>query len=313
MRFAIIGTGGVGGYFGGKLALAGQDVWFVARGEHLRAMARNGLRLKTSEGSVVVPPGNMTDRLADIGPADVILLCVKAYDTEAVARQLDPILKDESIIISLQNGVDNEAIVRALIQRGTVYGGVANIYSTITAPGEVTETGGPRMVIFGPLHPPGEQHADDPRARDILSVFLHAGIRAVVSRDMFSDLWKKFVFITAVGGLTALTRLTLREILSVAESRLLLVDAMKETEAVARAAGAVIEAGFIDTVLATLQKFDTSTRSSLYYDLTHGKPLEIESLSGTVVRLGREHGIPTPVHRVIHASLLPYHILHTSR
>ncbi len=310
MRFLSVGTGGVGGYFGGKLARGGHDVWFLARGKHLDAMRASGLRVRATEGSFTVPPGTMTDDVHDACTPEVVLFCVKAYDTESAARQVSPVLDRNSIVISLQNGIDNEEKIRRCIGAGTVWGGLAYIYATITSPGEVTETGGPKKVLFGPL---SGDHAAYERGRELAAAMGNAGISAELHRDILAMMWKKFIFITAVGGLTALTRLTLGEILGSAETRSLFVDAMRETESVARAGGISVEADFLDRTLETLKRFDNSTRSSLYYDLTHGKPLEVEALSGTVVLLGAGRGIPTPIHRVIYASLVPYHLLHVQR
>lgn len=306
MKFVIFGAGGVGGFFGGKLAAAGSDVWFVARGNHLEAMRNHGLRINSTDGSWVVAPGKMTDDPGDIGPADVLLFCVKSYDTESAARRLDPLLTPETIVISLQNGIDNEERIESIIPAGVVYGGVANIYSTITAPGIITEAGGPKKLMFGPL-----RKENEPLARAILSELSSAGINAEHSTDIRLALWKKFVFITAVGGLTALTRLSLGEILRSQETRELLGEAMRETLAISRTQGIDIEPAFVDSVFDTLAKFDNETRSSLYYDLSHGKPLEIDALSGTVVRFGLSAGVPTPIHRTIYASLIPHHRKHS--
>jgi len=309
MKFAVVGTGGVGGFFGGKLAKSGEEVWFLARGKHLDAMRAAGLRVRSTEADYVLPPGRMTDSAAQAGPVDVVLFCVKSYDTESAARSLDPLLKDESIIISLQNGIDNEEKIQREIRRGAVYGGVANIYSTITAPGEITETGGPRKIIFGPLG----HSAPDGRGRSILDVMQRAGINATLSDNIHIDLWEKYIFITAVAGITALTRLTLGEILAVPATKSLLADAMKETLAVAHANGVRVTPGFIDNVFTALQRFPNNSRSSLYHDLVYDRPLEIEALSGGVIKLGKEPGIPTPIHQTIYASLLPYHLKNTNQ
>ncbi len=307
MKFCIIGTGGVGGYFGAKIARSGtEEVWFIARGAHLEAMRTSGLRITATDEQFVIPPGRMSDRFADVGPCDVVLVCVKAYDTESVARRLGPLLARHTIVISLQNGVDNEETIARLIPAGRVFGGIAYIYSTITAPGQISETGGPRMIVFGPLEKGAA--AQDQDAIRILSCMRKAGIQAAVSADIRSELWKKFVFISAVGGLTALSRLTLGEILAVGPTCRLLQDAMREGVEVARAAGAVIEPDFVETTFRKLERYDNATRSSMYYDLSHGKPLEVEALSGAVVRYGRESGIHTPIHATLYAALLPYHL-----
>jgi 2-dehydropantoate 2-reductase len=268
-------------------------------------MKARGLRVISTGGEFLIPPGRMTDDLAEIGPVDVVLFCVKSYDTVSAAQQLAPLLTEETIIISLQNGVDNEEKIQQSIPRGMVFGGVAYIYSTISAPGVISETGGPKKVVFGPL---ARREAGALGGKHILDLMLAAGIDATLTDDIPAALWRKFIFISAVGGLTALTRLTLGEILAVEASRSLLADAMRETLSVARVRGIDIEDDYIGTLFEALKKFDNNSRSSLYYDLTHDKPMEIEALSGTVVRYGTQHGVTTPIHATIYASLLPYHL-----
>ncbi len=311
MKFLIVGAGGVGGYFGGKLAMNGQDVWFIARGRHLKAMQTSGLHIHSSGGRFTIPPGKMTNHIAEAGPADVVLFCVKTYDTEATARLMIPVVKPETIVISLQNGVDNEGTLRSILPRGIVYGGVSFIYSTITADGVVTETGGPKKITFGPMPGPGERAED--RGRFVQTCMREAGINAEFTDDIVTALWGKFIFITAVAGLTALTRLTLGEILQVNETRTLLVNAMREVEAIARHKGAQLPPDHADSVLQRLRSYDNNTRSSLYYDLTHYRPMEIDALSGAVIRYGVELGIPTPVNSFMYAALLPHHLNHLAR
>lgn len=308
MKIAVIGTGGVGGFFGGKLAKSKEDVWFLARGTHLDAMRASGLHVKSTEGDWTVPPGKMTNTPHDIGSADVILFCVKSYDTETVAAQLEPMLSENTTIISLQNGIDNEEKLQRIIPGSNVLGGVAFIYSTITSPGVVTETGGIKKLTFGLFQ---KDDRLQERAKHILEVMLQANINAALADDIIAEMWKKFIFIAAVGGMTALTRLTLGEILAVNDSRAMLTDAMRETETIARAAGVNIPNGFTDFICETLKTLDSNSRSSLYHDLVNGKPLEIEALSGRVVALGKALGIATPVHRAMYAALLPYHRKHS--
>lgn len=307
MKFVIVGSGGVGGYFGGKLAHAGEDVWFVARGDHLAAMRERGLTVNASDETFMVPPGTMTDNVNAIGEADVVLFCVKSYDTESAAATLSPAVPDHAIVISLQNGVDNEDTIRRIIPRGTVYGGTAYIYASITAPGIITQPGGPRKIIFGPMH------ANDDRGKPILEVMLKAGIRAELTSDIRAELWTKFIFISAVGGITAMTRLTLGEILAVTETRLMLQDAMKETESIARALNVNVPDNIIDRMFENLKSMSTNTYSSMYHDLVNAKPLEVEAFAGTVTRYSQRLGIPTPTHRMIYAALLPYHLKHLGR
>jgi 2-dehydropantoate 2-reductase len=305
MRFVVVGTGGVGGYFGGKLATSGADVWFIARGEHLAAMQRKGLTVHSDDGTFLIPPGKMTDDPQTVGPADVILFCVKSYDTESSARALTPMLTKDSVVICLQNGVDNEEKIQRCIPTGTVFGGVAYIYSTLTEPGIITQAGRLKRIVFGPMQ------AGDPRGKPILDGFLGAGINAELTDDIHTALWTKFIFISAVGGVTALTRLTLGEILASEPKRTMLAQAMQETEAVAKALRANIPPGIIDKMFETLRTMNNNTYSSMYHDLVNGKPLEIEAFSGTILRHAQALGIPTPTHQAIYSGLLPHHLKHS--
>jgi len=305
VRYVIMGTGGVGGYFGAKLATAGEDVWFVARGKHLDAMKKHGLKVTSTGGTFTIPPEKVTGDPASIGGADVVLLCVKAYDTEVAARQISPILNDDSIVLSLQNGVDNVEKIQLQLHRGLAYAGAAYISVRITAPGEITESGGFQRIAFGP-----GSGSVAPRARDIHASFLSAGIKCDLHDDMNKELWRKFIFIASMGALTALSRLTHGEILSSPRTLSLTFDAMREIQAIAWKLGVDVEPVDEIKVLEGLKRFDKDTRSSMYFDLVSGKPMEIEALNGTVVRFGEQLGIPTPIHRVIYASLLPHHLKH---
>jgi 2-dehydropantoate 2-reductase len=307
MRFLVLGAGGIGGYFGARLSNAGEDIWFIARGRHLEAMKLHGLKVHSGQERLTVPPQKISDSIADVGKADVVLFCVKSYDTESAARQIAPALLKNSIIISLQNGIDNEAKIQQNISMGTVYGGVAYIYSTITAPGEITRFEGPAKIVFGPLdNTPNEQ------SKRIEQSFKKAGVDVNLSSNIEQELWKKFIFITGASGVTALSRLTLGELLANPETRELIRSAMEETYAIARARHISLDPNLIDTFFETLSKFKNDTRSSLYFDLANGKPMEVEALAGTVVRMGEQLGIPTPIQRTIYASLLPYHRKHSA-
>lgn len=304
LKFGIVGTGGVGGLFGAHLFSGNADVRFVARGKHLEAMRTHGMIVRTPQGVWRVPADRVHASPREAGPVDVVLVCVKSYDTEETAQALGPMVHDNTIVISLQNGVDNEERIRPILPRGSVLGGVAYVYATITAPGEITDWGGPRKIVFGTLAPHAVLAA---RGKEICETMTGAGVDAEFTEDCATALWKKFIFITAVGGMTALTRLTLGEILAVEESRELLRAAMAETAAVSRAERVTVEKDFLDDTFEKLKLYDNNLRSSLYNDLVNGNRLEIEALSGTVVRIGRERGVPTPVHSMIYAALLPYH------
>lgn len=305
MTFLIHGTGGVGGFFGAKLFQSGEDVWFLARGQHLEVSRANGLRVLGTQGNITIPGHRITGTISDVGSADVVLFCVKSYDTETAAEQLKPVVTDDTVIISLQNGVDNEDKIKAILPNALVYGGAAYISARITAPGEITETGGAQRIVFGPM-----DGLITDRAKEILAVFQKAGIKAELKAEMVAELWRKFIFITSFGAFTAVSRLSNGEILAVPQTTDLVFDAMKEVEAVAQAKGIGVEPLDREKVIAGLRRFDPNTRSSMYFDLINEKPMEVEALNGTVVRLGEELGVPTPIHRTIYATLLPYHLKH---
>jgi 2-dehydropantoate 2-reductase len=306
MHFLIHGTGGVGGYFGAKLLGAGEEVTFLARGKHLEASQKNGLRVLSTQGNFTIPPNRVVGNLNTSAPVDVVLFCVKTYDTETAAQLLAPVLSEQTVIIPLQNGIESEERIRRVIPKGIVYGGVAYISSRITAPGEITETGGAQRIAFGPM----DVNITN-RANEILSVFQKANINTELKTDIVKDLWRKFAFITTMGAFTAVSRLTQGELLAVPESMELIFAAMEEVHTLANAKGIGLEPLDHERVVAGIKRYDPNTRSSMYYDLVNEKPLEVEALNGTVVRLGKELNIPTPIHQTIYAALLPYHLKHT--
>ncbi len=308
MRYLIYGTGGVGGFFGGKLARAGEDVWFLARGTHLRALRRKGLWVRSSEGSFRIRSGQFTDDPSKVPPPDVVLFCVKTYDTEEAAKRLASILPRTTIIISLQNGVENEKVIKRLVPRATVYGGVAYIFSTITAPGTVTEWGGPRKIVFGPMNGVITQ-----RAREIEASMMRAGIDVKLTDDITTELWKKLIFIASGGGFMTMSGLSLAELMKVSASREVFFNAMKEAAAVARARGIKIPSDFVERQFKILSANPSTARTSMYHDLVRGRPLEIEALAGAIVRFARRHRISTPINDTIYAALLPHHLMHVEQ
>lgn len=307
MRFVVMGAGGIGGFFGATLARAGEDVWFVGRGKHFDAMQSEGLRVTSTVGNIVVTPSQIVQDPARIGNADAVLFCVKSYDTEIAARQLSPILNEQSLLISLQNGVDNAEKIAAILPRCSTYPGAAYISSRITAPGHITETGGFQRIVFGPMS--GQANS---KAVEVADRLARAGIKSQLSPNIQKDLWQKLIFIASMGSLTALSRLTHGEIIGNPKTRALMFDAMREIQSVALRLG--IDADPVDEarVLEGLKRFSDDTRSSMYFDLMAGKPMEVEALNGTVVRLGERVGVPTPIHRVIYSILLSYHLKHTT-
>jgi 2-dehydropantoate 2-reductase len=307
VKVGVFGTGGVGGYFGGRLARAGSEVQFIARGEHLVALREKGLRVRSIRGdfSLSVPA---TDDPADIGACDYVLFCVKSFDTEEVAGQLGPLIGEGTAVLSLQNGVDNEGKIAAVIGWEHVMGGAAFIFSTIAEPGVIDHSAVPARIVFGEMH--GERTA---RSERLLELFLQAGVDAEISTDIRSVLWNKFAFICAQAGMTASVRLPIGEIREVPESWAMFRRIVEEVAAVAEAEGVVIGPKEVDRHISFARGLEATGTSSLHHDLTHGRRMELETLHGTVVRLAAERGIAVPMSEAVHAILKPWAMRNESR
>ena len=301
MKIAVMGSGGIGGYFGGLLAKAGEEVTFIARGAHLEAIQKNGLQVKSVAGDFHVRPKATRDPAA-IGPVDLVLFCVKAYDTETAGAQVRPTIGPQTVVLCLLNGVDNEEKLAAILGEEHVMAGVVHILSTISAPGVISQTAGPRTIKLGE-----KDGRATPRVERILGVLKGAGIQAELSTQIQVDLWEKFLFICAQGGVTALGRLSIGEILACPETAAFYRDVMEEVAAVARAKGVPLPGDAVDRALAFARGLQPGMRSSLAHDLGQGNRLEVETLAGSVVRYGREVGVPTPFNFAISACLKPHH------
>jgi 2-dehydropantoate 2-reductase len=300
MKVAVFGAGGVGAYFGGRLAQAGADVHLVARGDHLAALRRDGLTVESVHGDFAVDlPA--TDDPADVGPCDYVLFCVKSPDTEAAARTLAPLVGDETAVVSLQNGVDNEEKLADAVGRDHVMGGVAYIFSTIREPGVVEHTGGPASIVFGEL----DGRRTD-RSERLLEWCERAGFEATLSTDVHAALWEKAAFICAQAGMTAAVRLPLGDVRADEEAWRTYRRIVEEVCAVAEAEGVALPADTVDRWMDLARDLDGDSYSSLHYDMTHDKPMELEALHGEVVRRGRDHGVPVPVTETIYGVLRPW-------
>lgn len=300
MKIAIYGAGGVGGYVGGRLAQAGADVHLIARGEHLAALQRDGLRVQSIHGDfdVELPA---TDDPSDIGPCDYVLVTVKSFDTEAVARDSNPLIDEETAVMSLQNGVDNEETLARVIGREHVMGGVAYIFSTIAEPGVIEHTGGPAEIIFGEL-----DGSRSDRAEQFLELCERADVDATLSEDIYAALWEKAAFICAQAGMTATVRLPLGDIRSISESWTMYRQLLEEVCAVGTAEGVDVPDGTVDRWIEFAEELDVDAYSSLHYDMVHDKRMELEALHGAVIRKGDEHDVDVPMHRAVYAILRPW-------
>jgi 2-dehydropantoate 2-reductase len=301
MRICIFGAGGVGGYFGARLAAAGEDVSFIARGAHKAAMEAHGLRIESPLGDMTLADPVLAEDPVVVGPVDVVLFCVKLWDTETAAAACSALLGPETAVISLQNGVDAEDTLTGILGGPHVMGGVAQIASVISAPGVITHTSDFARLWFGEM-----DNRRSARAEAFLAACEGAGIEARIVDDIQLELWRKFIFLTAMSAATALARSPIGPIREDADGRVMLEMLLGETVAVARAKGIRIAEDFEARLMDIIGTFPPNMKASMAHDLERGNRLEAPWLSGTVVRLGRELGVPTPAHATAYAALGPY-------
>jgi len=300
MKILIAGSGGVGGYYGGLLAQSGNDVTFLARGEHLRAIRERGLQVKSVHGDFTVFPAQATDTPAEVGPVELILFCTKTYDTEHVAEALRPCVGADTAIISLQNGVDAAERIGAILGMEHVLGGATWISSAVEAPGVIRQFSQFRRIVFGEL-----DGSLTPRAQAIYQTLSATGATVELSENILSVLWTKFAFIAAVSGISSLTRLEMGEFRHVPETRALMTALMREVEALARAQNIALDADVVEKSLAFVDAAAPNIKSSMQRDVESGRRTELESMIGVICRKGREWNVPTPVADFVYAALLP--------
>lgn len=299
MKIAFMGSGGVGGLIGARLAQAGCDVSFIARGAHLAAMREHGLALESPLGNLHLPKVRVTDDPGVIGPVDIVVISVKLWDTAAAARAIAPLVGQDTGVLSLQNGVTKDDILRPLVGEKALMGGVAYMATTIARPGVIQHTGTMQRIVFGEYG--GRQST---RAQALLEYGLKAGIDARLSDDIRRSIWEKFVFLTGMAAATATMRLPIGPILGHPLTRAFYLDAMREVAAVGRAHGVRLPEGFADERLAFADTLPGTMTASMHHDLERGNPLEVTWLSGAVVELGAAVGVPTPIHRAVRDILI---------
>jgi 2-dehydropantoate 2-reductase len=301
MRIAVMGSGGLGGYFGARLAQGGAaDVHFVARGKHLEAMRRDGLRIEGPE-PIHARTVHVTDNPAEIGVADVVMLCVKLWDTEQAIEQIRPMVGPATAIISFQNGVLKDQFLRAAFDEHQLMGGVGYVATTIEAPGVIRQTGPMQRLLFGEFD--GSRSA---RGEALLAACLAGGINAELSTDIVREIWQKYVFLVGLSGTTTTIRKPIGPIRSNPQTRAFLHDVMQEVVAVALAHGVSVPEDFAQVRLRLADDVSPDMTSSMHHDLQRGNRLEVRWLSGGVVELGRAKGVPTPLNRAI-ADILALH------
>jgi len=301
MRIAAMGAGGVGGYFGALLARVGHDVAFVARGRHLAAMREGGLRVRASTGEIRIERPTATDDPSTLDVCDVVLFAVKLWDTESAAEAIRPLLEAHSVVIPLQNGVESVPRIGRIVGSEHVMGGAAYIAATIAEPGVIAQTGSMARLRFGPVVPEQE-----PAARAFLEACTGAGIDAELAEDIERVVWEKFVFLSAMSGVTAATRQAIGAIRADPDLRAVFEAAMREAYAVGRARGVALADGFVDRQLAFADGLPAEMRSSMLNDLQSGNRLEAPWLSGAVARMAKEAGVGAPVSTTLYAAVKPF-------
>lgn len=299
MKIAIIGTGGVGGYFGGKLAKAGYDVTFLARGKHLKAIQQKGLTIESILGGFHVNPAKATDQIQSIGPADLVIIAFKAWQVRDVGKELSSLLKSDTLILPLQNGISAADELSELIPPAHIIGGLCRIISKIVSPGVICHFGMEPELVFGEL-----DHSLTVRVSKLKAVFDAAGIKSHISSDIQADLWKKFIAI-CVSGLLAVTKSTYGELRELNETRVLMLELLNEIYQLSQKIGINIDPDYISRIVALIDTFPYDSTSSLTRDVWEGKPSEIEYQNGTAVKLAEKLGIDVPVNRFVYHCILP--------
>ena len=303
MRIAIFGSGGVGGYFGARLARAGEDVTFIARGGHLKALRNSGLKVDSIDGDFVIHPVKATAEPSEVSPVDLVILAVKAWQVPDAARAMKPLVGRGSTVLPLENGVDAPTQLCAELGNESVIGGLCKIVSFIVGPGHIRHAGFEPLVVFGEL-----DNRRSKRVEKIHEAFAKAGVNAMIASDIQVSLWTKFLFISAFSGVGAVTGEPAGKIRANPETRAVLLRAMEEVYGLAQARGIRLPPDSVETALASVDGLPDEATSSMQRDIAAGKPSELESQNGAVVRMAREVGVEVPTHESIYSALRPLEI-----
>ncbi len=300
MKIAVFGTGGVGGYFGGRLAQAGVDVTFIARGQHLQAIQAQGLRISSDRGQFVIDPAKATNKPEQVGVVDVVLLATKAWQVEDAAHAMKPMVGAKTMIVPLLNGVEAPHQLAEILGEAHVVGGFCRVMSQIEAPGKIKQFGLEPYVAFGEM----DNHRSE-RVERLWQVFNAAHVKAEIPHDIEAEMWQKLLFIASFSGVGAVTRAPAGIIRTMPQPRELLLEAMREVYRVAKARQIGLKDDAVERGMQTVEGLNVLATASMQRDIMNGQPSELEAQNGAVVRLGQEVGINTPIHRFIYYSLLP--------
>jgi 2-dehydropantoate 2-reductase len=300
MRIAVFGTGGVGGFFGGRLARSGQEVVFIARGDHLKAIQTGGLRVDSIAGDFVISPAEATDDPGSVGPVEAVLVGVKTWQIPEAARAMRPLVGAQTIVVPLENGVEAPSQLAAVLGEESVLGGMCQLSAFVAGPGHIRHVGIEPFIAFGAM-----DRQPNLQAEKLRKAFEQAGVKAVLPEDIQVLLWDKFLFIAAISGVGAVTRSPIGVVRSLPETRQLLVAAMQEIAAVARKRQVRLPADAVEKRMAYIDTIGAGVVASMHRDIMEGRPSELESQNGAVVRMGKGMDVPTPVNSFLYASLLP--------
>jgi len=298
MRIVVFGTGGVGGYFGGRLAQAGEEVTFIARGEHLRAIKANGLKVDSPGGDFVIFPAKATENVGEVGATDLVIPGVKAWQVPEAAQAIKPLVGPNTTVIPLQNGVDAVPQLVETLGSENVVGGLCRIVSYVVEPGHIRHAGFAPTIIIGELD---NRHTE--RIAKIEAVFKHAGLDTTIAADIQVALWTKFLFIASFSGVGALANAPAGVLRSDPKWRALMQSAMEEIYTLAHARGVNLPADSVQKVMAAVDGLPDDATSSMQRDIAAGKPSELESQNGAVVRMAHESGVQAPTHTTIYQTL----------
>ncbi|MBL8100328.1 MAG: 2-dehydropantoate 2-reductase [Anaerolineales bacterium] len=301
MKIAIFGTGGVGGYFGGRLAQAGENVIFIARGEHLKAIQQNGLKISSIHGDFVVHPAQATDSTESIGTVDLIILAIKAWQLDSSLEQIRPLIGENTAILPLLNGMEHIDILVSAFGKEHVLGGLCRISTFVEGAGHIRHMGVQPIISFGEL-----DNTKTKRVEAIHKIFSKIENMTVeIPADIHTAMWEKFILISSTSGVGAVSRMPINQYRDIPEFRTMLIQAMHETENVARARSASIASDLVDGIMKRIDATPTGMLTSMQKDIMEGRPSELDNQIGAVIRIGKTVNIPTPIHEKIYAELLP--------
>lgn len=300
MNIVIYGTGGVGGYFGARLAQVGNNVTFIARGKHLEAIQKNGLQLNSPKGDYLVFPANATSDISEVTEIDLILVCVKSWQLAEAAEIIKPVLSENTMVISLLNGVNNAEVLMSFIDEKHLLGGLCKVVSKIEDYGIINHISFEPTIVFGEF-----SNVKTERSLSLEKLFLKAGITTKLADNIQAEIWAKFLFITTISGIGALTRATIGEIAASPQLKKIMRQTAEEIVAVAKAKGVYLSDDLVEQQFQMIESQPYNTTSSLQRDMMEGKPSELEAQNGTIAKMGIELGIPTPVNEFIYYCLLP--------